>query len=164
MVDIDRMQRQDRTCKNPRQARLTQFQKFLPTRLSLHTHFSCLESLKILHIPSDPFPFLVGAPRLSLNGVPILSSPLQQEALNLNCTFHSLRLPELTETEKLLIKGTADFLALNMYSAFLVEHQEHPPDVDWNYMTDQRMKTSAHPSWKRGNSSVPLPRSVQTGM
>lgn len=60
------------------------------------------------------------------------------------------RLPELTETEKQLIKGTADFFALNAYSSFLIEHQEFPSDVDWNYMTDQQMKTSADSSWQRG--------------
>lgn len=50
----------------------------------------------------------------------------------------------------MLIKGTADFFALNAYSAFLIENQEYPPDVDWNYMTDQRMKTTSDPSWQRG--------------
>lgn len=60
------------------------------------------------------------------------------------------RLPEFTEPEKQLIKGTADFFALNMYSAFLIEHQAFPSGVDWNYMTDQEMKTSSHPSWQRG--------------
>lgn len=66
--------------------------------------------------------------------------------------FFSLRLPELTDPEKQLIKGTADFFALNMYSAFLIEHQAFPLGVDWNYMTDQEMKTSPHPSWQRGKS------------
>ena len=66
----------------------------------------------------------------------------------------SIRLPEFTETEKLLIKGTADFFALNMYSAFLIEHQEFPPEVDWNYMTDQRMKQSSHPSWPKGKPRI----------
>lgn len=65
--------------------------------------------------------------------------------------FHSARLTEISEPEKQLIQGTADFFALNMYSAFLIEHQEFPAEVEWNYMTDQQMKTSAHPTWQRGN-------------
>ena len=74
----------------------------------------------------------------------------------INVLFHSVRLPEFSEPEKQLIQGTADFFALNMYSAFLIEHKEFPADVDWNYMTDQQKKTSAHPSWQKGKFNVSL--------
>ncbi|XP_068717763.1 cytosolic beta-glucosidase-like [Montipora capricornis] len=60
------------------------------------------------------------------------------------------RLPEFTEEEKSFIKGTADFFALNVYSSFLIEHQEYPPEVDWNYETDRQLKESADLSWQRG--------------
>jgi len=60
------------------------------------------------------------------------------------------RLPEINEAEKQLIQGTADFFALNMYTAFLVEHKEYPSGVEWNYLSDQQMKTTSHPSWRQG--------------
>lgn len=37
-----------------------------------------------------------------------------------------------------------------MYSSFLIEHQEYPPEVDWNYETDRQLKESADLSWQRG--------------
>jgi len=61
----------------------------------------------------------------------------------------------VSEEEKQLIQGTADFFALNVYAAFLVEHKEFPADVEWNYLSDQQMKTTSHPSWRRGISMVP---------
>lgn len=68
---------------------------------------------------------------------------------------YPVRLPEISEPEKQLIQGTADFFALNMYTAFLVEHKEFPADVEWNYLTDQEMKTTSHPSWRQGISMCP---------
>jgi len=69
--------------------------------------------------------------------------------------LYPVRLPEISEAEKQLIQGTADFFALNVYAAFLVEHKEFPADVEWNYLSDQQMKTTSHPSWRRGISMVP---------
>ena len=73
-----------------------------------------------------------------------------------NALFYPVRLPEISEAEKQLIQGTADFFALNMYSAFLVEHREFPADVEWNYLSDQQMKTTFHKSWRRGISMGPF--------
>jgi len=70
--------------------------------------------------------------------------------------LYSVRLPEISEAEKQLIQGTADFFALNMYSAFLVEHKEFPDGVEWNYLSDQQMKTTSDPSWRRGISIAPI--------
>ena len=72
-----------------------------------------------------------------------------------NAMLYPVRLPEISEAEKQLIQGTADFFALNMYTAFLVEHKEFPADVEWNYLSDQQMKTTSHPSWRRGISMGP---------
>lgn len=73
-----------------------------------------------------------------------------------NALLYPVRLPEISEAEKQLIQGTADFFALNMYSAFLVEHREFPADVEWNYLSDQQMKTTFHKSWRRGISMGPF--------
>ena len=43
-----------------------------------------------------------------------------------------------------------------MYSSFLIEHQEYPSEVDWNYETDRQLKESADLSWQRGKSVFDL--------
>ena len=65
--------------------------------------------------------------------------------------FTLCRLPEFTEEEKSLIKGTGDFFALNMYSTSIIEHKEFPHEVDWDYLTDRKLEESVDPSWQKGN-------------
>ena len=67
------------------------------------------------------------------------------------CIFHC-RLPSFTPEQKKLLKGTADFLALNFYSVSFAEHRDLSEDknVTWGYFTDQEMKTSRDPTWLKG--------------
>ena len=56
------------------------------------------------------------------------------------------RLPQFTEEEKVLLKGSADFFALNHYSSSLCEDGEGGDDK--NYWADRNVKTSYKPEWK----------------
>ncbi|XP_001637902.2 lactase/phlorizin hydrolase [Nematostella vectensis] len=62
------------------------------------------------------------------------------------------RLPSFTAEEKTYIKGTIDFFALNFYSASLTEHIDIPmnSNENWNYITDQEIKTSRREHWIKG--------------
>lgn len=63
------------------------------------------------------------------------------------------RLPSFSKEEKNMVKGTADFVALNFYSATVVEHDPEPasnPDTVWNYQTDQELKKTRKPHWIKG--------------
>ena len=64
------------------------------------------------------------------------------------------RLPSFTEDQKKLLKGTADFLALNYYSVSFAEHHDlsKEKNVTWGYHTDQEMKASRDPAWLKGQS------------
>ncbi|XP_072400072.1 myrosinase 1-like [Diabrotica undecimpunctata] len=66
------------------------------------------------------------------------------------------RLPEFTEEEKALLKGTADFFAFNTYSANLVQHMDDPPiynppskwqDIGVNDFQPSEWANSTQPSW-----------------
>ena len=48
-----------------------------------------------------------------------------------------------------MLKGTADFLALNFYSVSFAEHHDlsNEENMTWDYFTDQEMKASRDPSW-----------------
>lgn len=66
------------------------------------------------------------------------------------------RLPQFSEEEKKLIKGTADFFALNFYSTTITEHQDlsSNPDLVWDYETDQEINGTRRPHWVRGKLST----------
>ena len=66
--------------------------------------------------------------------------------------FIDCRLPSFTEEQKKLLKGTADFLALNFYSVSFAEHHDlsNEENMTWDYFTDQEMKASRDPSWLKG--------------
>ncbi|XP_053113940.1 cytosolic beta-glucosidase-like isoform X2 [Hemicordylus capensis] len=58
----------------------------------------------------------------------------------------SSRLPEFTEKEKMMIKGTADFFSLNYYTTRKIRHQEHmhnQPSVS----ADKEAEQVTDPSW-----------------
>ena len=62
------------------------------------------------------------------------------------------RLPSFTSEQKRLLKGTADFLALNFYSVSFAEYHDLSKEENftWGYFTDQEMKTSRDPTWLKG--------------
>ncbi|XP_072400082.1 myrosinase 1-like [Diabrotica undecimpunctata] len=66
------------------------------------------------------------------------------------------RLPEFTEEEKSLLKGTADFFAVNVYTANLINHIDDPPisnppskrqDIGVNDFQPSEWDNSTQPSW-----------------
>ena len=64
-----------------------------------------------------------------------------------------IRLPSFSEEEKKIVKGTADFVALNFYSATVVEHNDElakDPHTVWNYDTDQEVKKTRKSHWIKG--------------
>ncbi|XP_039191841.1 lactase-like protein isoform X1 [Crotalus tigris] len=65
----------------------------------------------------------------------------------------SSRLPEFTEREKARIKGTADFFALNYYTARKVKHLDHKPSQP-SLSADKEAEQIIDPSWPvaTGNS------------
>ena len=53
------------------------------------------------------------------------------------------------------VKGTADFVALNFYSATVVEHNAElssNPNTEWDYETDQELIKSRKSHWMRGKA------------
>jgi len=66
--------------------------------------------------------------------------------------FIDFRLPSFSAEQKRLLKGTADFLALNFYSVSFAEHHDlsSEENVTWGYFTDQEMKASRDPNWLKG--------------
>lgn len=60
--------------------------------------------------------------------------------------YASSRLPEFTEEEKRMIKGTADFFAVQYYTARLVRHQENK-ERELGFLQDVEIKLLADPSW-----------------
>lgn len=60
--------------------------------------------------------------------------------------FSVSRLPELTKEEKALIHGSADFMGLNHYTTYLVEHK--PGNVaDISYDSDCDVKQMVNNCW-----------------
>ncbi|CAG9827055.1 unnamed protein product [Diabrotica balteata] len=66
------------------------------------------------------------------------------------------RLPEFTEEEKALLRGTADFFAVNVYTANLINHIDDPPisnppskwqDIGVNDFQPSEWDNSTQPSW-----------------
>ena len=91
-------------------------------------------------------------PNVSPN-LPYCTKQRQNEREKLNTAFHDCcRLPSFTEEQKKLLKGTADFLALNFYSVTYAEHHDlsKEENVIWGYFTDQEMKATRDPSWLKG--------------
>uniref|UniRef100_A0A8D0L9K5 Cytosolic beta-glucosidase n=1 Tax=Sphenodon punctatus TaxID=8508 RepID=A0A8D0L9K5_SPHPU len=81
----------------------------------------------------------------------IMSS--QISAMSKKQGYQSSRLPEFTEEEKMLIKGTADFFALNYYTTRKIKHQERAYNEP-SFSADKEAEQVADPSWPvaTGNS------------
>ncbi|KAG8510332.1 Cytosolic beta-glucosidase [Galemys pyrenaicus] len=62
--------------------------------------------------------------------------------------YLSSRLPEFTEEEKRMIKGTADFFAVQYYTSRLVKHREDTKE-EKGVLQDVQLEIFADPSWKR---------------
>jgi beta-glucosidase/6-phospho-beta-glucosidase/beta-galactosidase len=64
------------------------------------------------------------------------------------------RLPKMTDEEKSLIHGSADFFALNYYtSAYLtIDRSDRNLNDEPSWFTDCACKQSTDPSWKRGKN------------
>lgn len=64
------------------------------------------------------------------------------------------RLPVFSEKWIDIIRGSADFLALNYYTSFIVtEALENPEAKNPSHYRDKGLKRSVKPEWKRGKSS-----------
>ncbi|KAK3769026.1 hypothetical protein RRG08_053637 [Elysia crispata] len=63
------------------------------------------------------------------------------------------RLPSFTQAEKKLIKGTADFLGSNFYSAGYETDEPQPPANPPNYYNDKATKGLTDPDWLGSGSS-----------
>lgn len=65
------------------------------------------------------------------------------------------RLPTMTEEQKTLIKGSADFLGYNYYSSRLVElnKTEYSPGAEPSWLSDSRIIITVDPNWKRAKST-----------
>jgi beta-glucosidase len=61
--------------------------------------------------------------------------------------YPSSRLPEFTEEEKKMIKGTADFFAVQYYTSRLVKHQESNKG-ELGFLQDVGIEYFPDPSWK----------------
>ena len=66
------------------------------------------------------------------------------------------RLPQFTEAEKNLLKGTADFFGLNHYTSVMCRGVKHPNNsaVDWNYWIDNEIQTFKNASWLVGTTEL----------
>ncbi|KAK3744959.1 hypothetical protein QZH41_000292 [Actinostola sp. cb2023] len=74
------------------------------------------------------------------------------------------RLPSFSDEEKKFIKGTADCVALNFYSASVAEHNAElasNPDTNWDYKTDQEIKESERSHWTKGAMSYSTPFGIR---
>lgn len=63
------------------------------------------------------------------------------------------RLPVFSEKWINMIRGSADFLALNYYTSFVVERMENPEGKNPSHYRDKRLKRSVRPEWKRAKST-----------
>lgn len=70
----------------------------------------------------------------------------QVAAMSKKQGYPSSRLPEFTEEEKRMIKGTADFFAVQYYSTRLVKHQENDKG-ELGIFQDVEIEISQDPSW-----------------
>lgn len=61
--------------------------------------------------------------------------------------YPSSRLPEFTEEEKKMIKGTADFFAVQYYTTRLVKHQENKKG-ELGFLQDVEIELFPNPSWE----------------
>lgn len=61
--------------------------------------------------------------------------------------YPSSRLPEFTEEEKKMIKGTADFFAVQYYTTRLVRHQENKKG-ELSFLQDVEIEFFPNPSWE----------------
>ncbi|EDL99904.1 glucosidase, beta, acid 3 (cytosolic) (predicted) [Rattus norvegicus] len=61
--------------------------------------------------------------------------------------YPSSRLPEFTEEEKKMIKGTADFFAVQYYTTRLVRHQENKKR-ELGFLQDVEIEFFPNPFWK----------------
>ncbi|XP_069868544.1 cytosolic beta-glucosidase isoform X1 [Dipodomys merriami] len=61
--------------------------------------------------------------------------------------YPSSRLPKFTEEEKKMIKGTADFFAVQYYTSRLVKHQENKKGA-LGFLQDVEIKFFPNPSWQ----------------
>ena len=70
------------------------------------------------------------------------------------------RLPAFTEEEKVMMKGSADFFALNNYFSCLAEHREKKENLDDagtnSYWNDRDADTSYSEEWKRTDNTWPI--------
>ncbi|KAK6183901.1 hypothetical protein SNE40_006472 [Patella caerulea] len=57
------------------------------------------------------------------------------------------RLPEFTDAEIQLIKGSYDFLGVNMYTSTLISSQISPDNATVSFYNDQDVKKSDDPTW-----------------
>lgn len=64
--------------------------------------------------------------------------------------YPSSRLPEFTEEEKKMIKGTADFFAVQYYTTRLIKHKENK-EGELGLLQDAEIDYSTDPSWKGEN-------------
>ncbi|XP_072476471.1 cytosolic beta-glucosidase-like isoform X2 [Notamacropus eugenii] len=71
----------------------------------------------------------------------------QVAAMSKKQGYPSSRLPEFTEEEKRMIKGSADFFAIQYYTACLAKHQEYS-EGELNILKDINTEVFPDPSWK----------------
>ncbi|KAF2904362.1 hypothetical protein ILUMI_01820 [Ignelater luminosus] len=67
-------------------------------------------------------------------------------------TFPISRLPQFTPEEIDYIKGTYDFLGLNIYTTNLVSDREEDPFDEPSYEKDLRIEVTQDPSWPTSNA------------
>lgn len=62
------------------------------------------------------------------------------------------RLPLFSKQWIDIIRGSADFLALNYYLSFIVVRMENPEGKNPSHYRDKGLKRSFRPEWKRAKS------------
>ena len=60
--------------------------------------------------------------------------------------FDESRLPEFTEEEQLLVRGSSDFFGLNHYTSFLIQDSSNEM-IDVSYDSDVGVIHTVDPSW-----------------
>lgn len=70
----------------------------------------------------------------------------QVASMRLKQGYPSLRLPRFMEEEERMIKGTADFLAVQCYSSHLIKYQENHQG-ELGILQDAEIEIFPHPSW-----------------
>ena len=71
--------------------------------------------------------------------------------------FISHRLPQFTEEEKKMMKGTADYFGLNHYTSTMCGANDpvaNESAVDWNYWSDPEIHKYRNASWLAGKLSL----------